>query len=101
MHKMTEIAHAIWEALPEPIKAAMLYAALAFVMAFRNDERSWRDLITETIAGGILVLIAGSAISLLGLSEGWTFVLAGALGGYGLTPTKEFIRTMLEKFLHK
>lgn len=101
MGKMHNLIHETWNVLPEPMKAAILFAFLNITMAFRNDSRSWKEVMTDTAAGAIIVFIGGSAILLLGLSEGWTFILAGALGGYGIQPTKEFLRTVLERFLHK
>lgn len=97
--KSPEFWIAIWNALPEPIKAALLYVSLALVMAFKHDGRTLRDKITDCIAGVFLVLIGGSVVSLMGFSEGWTFALAGALGGYGIAPTKQFVKDVTDRAL--
>ncbi|MNW16761.1 Phage holin family (Lysis protein S) [compost metagenome] len=55
------------------------------------------DKIIDAISGAVIVLIAGSAIELMGLSSGWTFVIAGAVGGYGTGQVKEWFRAWAEK----
>lgn len=95
--KTPELWFQLWNVLPEPIKAAILYVILAISMAFKSDGRTWKDKLTDCTAGAVLVLIGGSAASFLGFSEGWTYILAGALGGYGLAPTKAFVKDLADK----
>jgi hypothetical protein len=87
----------LWDSLPEPFKAAVLGVALSVIMAFKQDERTMRDKITDTCAMAVIVPLGGMGIDLLGLSGGWTYILAGALGGYGLGPVKALIHKWAER----
>lgn len=87
----------LWEHLPEPVKAAILGTSLAIIMAFKNDGRTRLEKITDVCAMAIIVPIGGMAIDLLGLSGGWTYILAGALGGYGIGPVKALLHKWAER----
>lgn len=87
----------LWESLPEPLKAAILGTVLSIIMAFKNDQRTLREKCTDVGAMAIIVFIGGMAIELLGLSAGWTYVLSGALGGYGLAPVKAIFKAWAER----
>ena len=89
----------LWESLPEPIKAAILGVSLAVVMAFKQDGRSIREKITDICAMAIIVPIGGMGVDLLGLSGGWTYVLAGALGGYGIGPVKAILHKYASRWV--
>lgn len=87
----------LWESLPEPVKAAILGTILSLIMAFKNDQRTLREKITDVCSMAIIVFLGGMAIELLGLSAGWTYVLSGALGGFGIGPVKAFLKGWAEK----
>lgn len=87
----------LWETLPEPVKAAILGTFLSITMALKRDGRTIREKITDVCSMAILVFLGGMAIELLGLSAGWTYVLSGALGGYGIGPVKAFLKGWAEK----
>lgn len=87
----------LWDSLPEPIKAAILGTSLAVIMAFKNDGRTTREKITDVCAMAAMVPIGGVAIDLLGMSGGWTYILAGALGGYGIGPVKALLHKWAER----
>lgn len=87
----------LWESLPEPVKAAILGTILSIVMAFKNDQRTIREKITDVCAMAVIVFLGGMAIELLGLSAGWTYVLSGALGGFGIGPVKAFLKSWAER----
>lgn len=78
----------LWDTLPEPLKAAILGVSLSMIMAFKNDGRTMREKITDVCAMAVIVPIGYTAVDMLGLSGGWGYVLAGALGGYGIGPVK-------------
>jgi len=86
-----------WDSLPEPLKAAILGVTLSVVMAFKQDGRTMREKITDVCAMAIIVPLGGVAIDLLGLSGGWTYILAGALGGYGIGPVKALLHKWAER----
>lgn len=87
----------LWESLPEPVKAAILGTILSIIMAFKHDGRTLREKATDVGAMAIIVFLGGMAIELLGISAGWTYVLSGALGGYGLAPVKTILKGWAEK----
>lgn len=87
----------IWDSLPEPLKAAILGVTLSVVMAFKQDGRTMREKITDICAMAVIVPLGGMGIDLLGLSGGWTYILAGALGGYGIGPVKALMHKWAER----
>jgi hypothetical protein len=87
----------LWETLPEPLKATILGVLLSIVMAFKEDGRTFREKITDVCAMAIIVPLGSIAVSLLGLSGGWAYVLAGALGGYGIGPVKALLHRWAER----
>lgn len=86
-----------WEEMGSIGRAMVLVVALVII----TDQRTWKDRFISSVSCAIIVFIGGSAIELLQINSGWIYILAGAIGGYGLDPTKEFVKTMLERVLHK
>ena len=84
---------AFWAVLPEPIKAMLLTVALSFTMAFKNDGRTKKEKAVDMASGAVIVLIAGSAVELLGLSSAWAFIIGGALGGFGVAQVQVWFKT--------
>lgn len=87
----------LWESLPEPLKAVVLGTTLAIIMAFKDDGRNTREKITDVCAMAVIVPIGSMAVDLLGMSGGWTYILAGALGGYGIGPVKALLHKWAER----
>lgn len=105
MHKMpeksTEFWIHVWGTLPEPVKAALLSLVLAIATSLKKDGRGWRDKVADTIATAVIVLIAGIAFEFFGLSGGWTYAVAGAIGGYGIGPAKAFAHDLAQRFIDR
>ena len=88
---------ALWNSMPDTVRASILGLTLAFIMAFRTDGRTVGERITDVLATPVLVVISGYSLQAMGFSESLVFVLAGVFAGYGIGPVKAVLKRWLEK----
>lgn len=88
---------ALWNSMPDTVRAAILGTMLALIMALKQDGRSPAERITDVMATPILVVISGYSLQAMGFSESLVFVLAGVFAGYGIGPVKAVLKRWLEK----
>lgn len=89
--------YAIWNSVPEPVKAALLNITLGAVMAFRNRDKTFWASFAEVTAGGVITFIAGSTVEAFGLSSGWGFAVGGAVAVFGIDQVKSFAAKWVER----
>lgn len=88
---------ALWNSMPDTVRASILGLLLALIMAFKNDGRTLGERVTDVMATPVLVVISGYSLQAMGFSESLVFVLAGVFAGYGIGPVKAVLKRWLEK----
>lgn len=88
---------ALWNSMPDTVRAAILGLLLAMIMALKSDGRTIGERITDVLATPVLVVISGYSLQAMGFSESLVFVLAGVFAGYGIGPVKAVLKRWLEK----
>jgi hypothetical protein len=88
---------ALWNSMPDTVRAAILGTLLAIIMAAKQDGRTASERITDVFATPVLVVISGYSLQAMGFSESLVFVLAGVFAGYGIGPVKAVLKRWLEK----
>lgn len=91
-HTLTYL-HAIWDALPEPVKAAILGALIALLRVMYDDRepRLIRRLLEAALCGAIAFGV-GSGAEAMGTQPGLAMFLGGAIGLLGADKVRELGR---------
>ena len=89
--------YALWNSMPDTVRAAILGLLLAIIMALKTDGRTLSERLTDVAATPVLVVISGYSLQAMGFSESLVFVLAGVFAGYGIGPVKAVLKRWLEK----
>ncbi len=92
----------LWTAIPEPIKAAIIGAAIAFlrIMYDGREPRIVRRLLESALCGAIALCVA-YLIEAVGLESGWAVFLGGAVGLIGADQVREWARRFAEHHVRK
>lgn len=90
----------LWAAIPEPIKAAIIGAAIAFlrIMYDGREPRIVRRLLESALCGAIALCVA-YLTEAIGLSNGWAVFLGGAVGLIGADQVREWARRVAERHI--
>ncbi len=88
---------ALWNSMPDTVRAAILSTVLAIIMAMKSDGRTPSERLTDVFATPVLVVISGYSLQAMGFNESLVFVLAGVFAGYGIGPVKAVLKRWLEK----
>ena len=89
---------AIWAAMPEPMKAAIIGTAIAFlrIMYDGREPRIIRRLLESALCGAIALCVA-YLTEAVGLPTGWAVFLGGAVGLIGADQVREWARRIAER----
>lgn len=89
---------AMWEALPEPIRAAILGTAVAALrILYDGREPRWVRRALEAVLCGAIALAVAYGAAAVGLSEGWGTFLGAAVGLFGADQVREWGRRVAER----
>lgn len=87
-----------WNAMPEPVRAAVLAALVAFFrVIYDRKESAWIRRLLESVVCGLIGLVVGHLTLALGLSEGWGMFLGGMVGLYGADQVRAWGRTFTDR----
>lgn len=95
---------ASWAALPEPVKAAILSAVVAFLRVMYDDRepRIIRRLLESALCGAIAFGV-GSGLEAMSVAQGMSMFLGGAIGLLGADKVREigkrYVRRKVEERL--
>lgn len=89
---------ALFNSLPEPVKASLIAALIAFLRIFYDNKepRYVRRFLEAALCGAIALCVA-YLIKAIGLPEGWSTFLGGAVGLVGADQVREWARRVGEK----
>lgn len=89
---------ALWNALPEPIKAAIIATLVALVRVMYDDRepRTLRRLLEAALCGAIALCIA-SLSEAIGLPSGYATFAGGAVGLLGAEQVREWARRIAQR----
>jgi lambda family phage holin len=82
--KSLDIWYALWNALPDPVKGALVGTVVALIRVMYDDRepRLLRRLLESTLCGAIAFAVASGAEA-LGLHGGYSTFAGGAVGLLG------------------
>ena len=88
---------ALWNAVPEPIKAAIMTFILSAVVAVQDKDVTWRGVTMRVSVGTILILMASNGFQAAGMSNGWGYGLGALVGLFGLEQFKVWVKHWTDK----
>lgn len=93
---------AFWASLLAPLREHGLAAALGFALTWlrihwEGKETSLKRQLLEAALGGVLAFLVGIAAEKFGLSGGWSYAVAGAVGIFGVEQVRQLSRRWVEK----
>lgn len=78
--------------------AALLAFALTYLRSLYDDkEPRWDRQLLEAALGGVLVFMVGIGAEKFGMSGGYSYAVAGAVGVFGVEQVRQFGRRLAEK----
>jgi lambda family phage holin len=101
-HNQVPLIFALWEALPEPIKAALLAGCVAFLRVMYDDRepRLVRRVLEAALCGAIAFGV-GSGMEAMGATPGIATFIGGAIGLLGADKVRElgkrYVRRRIEE----
>jgi hypothetical protein len=84
--------YALWIAVPEPIKAAIMTFMLSVVVAIQDKDASWRGRIMRVSVGTMLILMSANGFQAAGMSDGWGYAMGVIVGLFGLEQFKVWVK---------
>ena len=85
------------EALPEPVRSAMLAALVAMLrILYDGREPRWVRRFLEAALCGLIALGLANLIEALGMSSGWATFLGASVGLFGADQVREWGRRIAE-----
>lgn len=86
-----------WAALQPLIAPLMAFLVALVRVIYDRDETRWVRIILEATLCGLLAVVAGAAISAMGLDNRWQLFAGGVIGFVG----SEFIRSVAREFIRR
>jgi len=100
-HSMNDHAEPLMkliEMLPEPARAAVLAALIAFVrVVYDGKEHRWIRRSLESVLCGLIALGLSNLISALGMPDGWSTFIGASVGLFGADKVREWGQRFAEK----
>lgn len=92
----------LWDALPEPVRAALMSTLMSIVLSFfrvmyDDKEPRWMRRAFEVALCGSLGFAVSYAVTELGLSRGWSAAAASIIGLYGVEQVREWGRALAQR----
>jgi hypothetical protein len=84
--------YALWMAVPEPIKAAIMTFMLSVVVAIQDKDATIRGVMMRVSVGTTLILMASNGFQAAGMSSGWGYFLGALIGLFGLEQFKVWVK---------
>lgn len=98
MNDTTNTIMKLIEMLPEPVRASILAAIIALVrVLYDGKEPRWARRCLESVLCGLIALGISSAVSAIGLSDGWATFLGASVGLFGADKVREWGQRFAEK----
>ena len=98
MNDHTEPLMTLIEMLPEPARAAVLAALIAFVrVVYDGKEHRWIRRSLESVLCGLIALGLSNLISALGMPDGWSTFIGASVGLFGADKVREWGQRFAEK----
>lgn len=98
MDNTTETIAKMLEALPEPVRAAMISFIVAMLrVVYDGKEPRWVRRILEATLCGTIALAVTHLTTALGFSSGWGVFLGAAIGLFGADQVREWGRRIAER----
>lgn len=89
---------AVWDALPEPVRAAIIGAIVSFFRVMYDDkEPRWLRRAFEVALCAALGFTVSYAVTAMGFSSGWGGAAAGVIGVYGVEQVRSWGRALAQK----
>lgn len=86
------------EMLPEPARAAVLAALIAFVrVVYDGKEPRWIRRSLESVLCGLIALGISSLVQALGMADGWSTFIGASVGLFGADKVREWGQRFAEK----
>ncbi len=95
MKDTTDAIMKLIELLPEPFRAFMLSALVAFVRVMYDGKVMHPVL--ESVLCGLIALSSAYMIEALGMSDNWATFIGGAVGLFGADQVRSWGRKFAEK----
>jgi hypothetical protein len=89
--------YAMWAAIPEPVKAALMTFILSAVVAVQDKDVTWRGVLMRVSVGTVLILMASNGFQAAGLSNGWGYFFGALIGLFGLEQFKVWVKHWADK----
>lgn len=95
-----------WESIVTIFREYGVIMCITFILSYLTISRDGKELkmiyrLRDSFIGSLLVLITGMAFKEIGLSAGWTYVIAGFIGVYGVDTFKEYAKKWADRKLDK
>ena len=98
MNDHTEPLMKLIEMLPEPARAAVLAALIAFVrVVYDGKEPRWIRRSLESVLCGLIALGISSLVQALGMADGWSTFIGASGGLFGADKVREWGQRFAEK----
>jgi lambda family phage holin len=98
MQDTTNAIMKLIELLPEPFRAFMLAALVAFVrVMYDGKDPSLMHRVLESVLCGLIALSIAYMDEALGMSGNWTTFIGGAVGLFGADQVRAWGRKFAEK----
>lgn len=95
--QVTSMIQQILDSLPEPLRAALLGAAVALLRILYDDrEPRWIRRILESALCGAIALAVAHLASAMGLQQGWGTFLGASVGLFGADQVREWGRRIAD-----
>lgn len=93
---------AFWVIVVAALKDHGLAGLLAFVLSYLRSlyddkEPRWDRQLLEAALGGVLVFIVGVSAEKFGISGGYAYGVAGAVGVFGVEQVRQYARRIVER----
>lgn len=92
----------MWDALPEPIRAAVFGTLIAWVRVLYDGKETRRvRRLLEGLLCGMIALAVSSGAQAIGAPQGWGTVVGGMVGLFGADKVREIALAVTQRRVDK
>ena len=92
---------ALWDSLPEPLRAALLTGILGILLLLRQgNERTWGRKLLDLLAGFTTGLILGSILHMMGYEPWVIWSTNVAIAYLGVDKVREIVDKVVDKVMN-